>query len=480
MRILLTGATGFLGARLLPLLLAQSHSVVCAGRRPPPDPRADFVQADFGQDTEKSVWMSRLFGVEIVINAVGIFRESERQTFERLHTAAPRALFAACAASGVRLVIQVSALGADERARTPYHLSKKAADDFLAALPLRSRIVQPSLIYGPDGASSRLFRMMATLPCALQLGSAPQLVQPLHIDDACAAIVALLGRQATADGSADATAAAHNPVAGAAGADADAATVANLAAAAGESAGTAMAAAAGQGAGLAAEPARTQRIPLVGPAPLSFLAYLAALRSAMRLGPLRVLRLPNWLAHGLAALAAPFPGSPLTPDALAMLDRGNTGDPAPITQLLGHPPRAVDSFITDWRSVRTAAQLDWLLPLLRLSIALVWLWTAMVSAFIYPADASFRLLERSGIPAPLAPLMLYGASALDLLFGLGTLLLPRAQRRPLWLAQAALILFYTAVIALRLPEYLWHPYGPLSKNLPMLAALVLLHQLERR
>ena len=54
------------------------------------------------------------------------------------------------------------------------------------------------------------------------------------------------------------------------------------------------------------------------------------------------------------------------------------------------------------------------------------------------------------------------------------------MRRPLWLAQAALILFYTAVIALRLPEYLWHPYGPLSKNLPMLAALVLLHQLERR
>ena len=35
MKILLTGATGFLGSRLLRDLLAAGHRVVCAGRRPP-------------------------------------------------------------------------------------------------------------------------------------------------------------------------------------------------------------------------------------------------------------------------------------------------------------------------------------------------------------------------------------------------------------------------------------------------------------
>jgi hypothetical protein len=46
--------------------------------------------------------------------------------------------------------------------------------------------------------------------------------------------------------------------------------------------------------------------------------------------------------------------------------------------------------------------------------------------------------------------------------------------------QLALIGFYTIVIALRLPEFLVHPYGPLTKNLPMLAAIWLLVELDEK
>ena len=77
------------------------------------------------------------------------------------------------------MVIQLSALGADEAADTPYHLSKKAADDYLATLPIRAASIQPSLVYGPDGTSARVFKAMASLPFAVRLGSAPQLVQPI-------------------------------------------------------------------------------------------------------------------------------------------------------------------------------------------------------------------------------------------------------------------------------------------------------------
>jgi len=108
----------------------------------------------------------------------------------------------------------------------------------------------------------------------------------------------------------------------------------------------------------------------------------------------------------------------------------------------------------------------------------VWIFTAIVSAFVYPAAESYELLARTGIPAEWRPLMLYGAAGLDLLFGLGILLL--RKRRWLWLAQGALIGFYTVVIALRLPEYLVHPYGPLTKNLPMLAAIWLLFELDEK
>ncbi|MBW8897050.1 MAG: SDR family oxidoreductase [Massilia sp.] len=437
MRILLTGASGFIGQHLLHALLAEGHDVVCAVRHPerrgalPDHPRLTTIQADFANDTDKSVWLARLSGVEAVVNTVGIFRERGTQTFANLHTFTPCALFAACAESDdVYMVVQLSALGADEQADTAYHLSKKAADDYLATLPIRAVIVQPSLVYGADGASARAFKAMASLPFAARLGDAPQLVQPIHVDDVVAAIVTLL-RQRLYFEKAD------TPPGG----------------------GT------------------VRRIALVGPQALPFVDYLAALRHAMGMNRLRVLPLPGGVAKLLARVGGWLPGALLDPDALRMLDRGNAADPGPTMRLLGRPARPIASFVVDPGAERARAKLDWLLPVLRLSIAGVWIATAIVSAFVYPAADSYQLLARSGIPESLRPLMLYGASVFDLLLGLGTLGL--ARRRWLWLLQLALIGFYTIVIAFRLPEFLVHPYGPLTKNLPMLAAIWLLYELEK-
>ena len=421
MRILLSGATGFIGSHLLDALLAEGHEVTAVARHAGmARTGVSWLQADFASDTAQSVWEPRLEGIDAVINTVGIFRESGRQRFDTLHTATPIALFGACAAAGVGTVIQLSALGADSHASTAYHLSKKRADDALAKLPLHAAIVQPSLVYGKDGASARAFRTLASMPLALRFGSAPQLVQPIHIDDLCEALVKLLREPAPWHGAA--------------------------------------------------------RLALVGPRALPFTDYLAALRAAMGMGRLRVLQLPGWLARGLARVAGKLPGALLDADALSMLNRGNSADVADTARLLGRWPRPPEAFIEDARAERMQAKLGWLLPMLRAAIAAVWIATAIVSAGLYPVGQSYVLLERSGIPAALAPLMLYGACLLDLLFGLGTLFLPR--RRWLWRAQLALIGFYTVVIAVRLPEFLLHPYGPLTKNLPMLAAIWLLAELE--
>jgi len=421
MLILLTGATGFIGSHLAQALMAKGHHVLAAGRQPCRDERIGFIPADFAHDTEKAVWMARLKGVDVVINAVGIFREGAGQEFSALHRDAPSALFQACAEVGMRYVVQVSALGADAGAVTAFHTSKREADDALAALPLSAAIVQPSLVYGEDGASARMFRLLATLPFHVRFGDAPQMVQPVHIDDVTAAICTLV----------------------------------------------------------VAMPPGVQRLALVGPQPMPFAAYIAELRRALGLPRHPVLRLPRGVAVAAAWLSARLPGSPLDPDALSMLERGNTADPAPLARLLGRPPKAVRNFIARPTAERRMAQLDWLLPLLRASLAAVWIWTAYVSAFAYPLQDSYALLARTGIPAALAPLMLYGASALDLAFGIGTLAWPRRTRRWLWLGQAILIAFYSVVIAWRLPEFLLHPYGPLSKNLPMLAAIWMLYELEK-
>jgi uncharacterized protein YbjT (DUF2867 family) len=434
MRVLLTGGTGFIGAALRERLLQAGHEVLCVGRHAPegPDPCSQWRALDFAEARTPGDWTPLLGGVEAVVNAVGIFRETRAQRFDALHAEAPCALFRACAAVGVRRVVQVSALGADAEATTAYHRSKHIADRCLLGLPVEGIVVQPSLVFGAEGTSSRTFLMLATLPLWALPQGGRQPVQPVHRDDVADAIVALLAA----------------PLA-------------------------------------ALPPARC--LPLVGPQPLSFADYLQALRANLGLPPAWVLPLPRRWADALARVGDHVPGALFNRDAWRMLQRGNTAPAAPLTQLLGRPPRAPARFVAPGSAalVRQEAQLRWLLPLARAALAFVWLWTALVSFGLYPVEQSHALLARAGVPPALQPLALYGAALLDLVLGVLTLWpvgpkrwqLP--SRRAVWLAQAALMLGYTIVISLRLPEQWLHPYGPISKNVPMLALLLMLHVFEQ-
>jgi uncharacterized protein YbjT (DUF2867 family) len=426
LRILLTGATGFIGSHLLRALLEDRHEVICAVRQPQRqsvrDAAVRYMHADFTTDVQPAVWAPRLEGVDVVINAVGILREQGSQRFEDLHVRGPQALFLACEQVGVGCVIQISALGADEHANSRYHVSKKAADDLLAQLRLRWVILQASLVFGANGASARLFTTLASLPIIPLPGDGTQQVQPVHIDDVIATVLALLQ----------------------------------------------------------SSECRRARIPIVGLAPMRFADFLLELRNALGLSRARFIRVPPALMNMGAALGSLLPGALLDRETLAMLQRGNTGPAGPMMSLLGRAPRDVRSFIPhDFApAIASAAQLRWLLPLLRVSIAIVWIVTGLLSFGIYPVEESYALLARVGAPAGLAPLLLYGAAAFDLALGVGILFLRR--RGWLWLLQITLILTYTIIISIKLPEFWLHPYGPILKNVPMLAAIWLLFELERR
>jgi len=253
-------------------------------------------------------------------------------------------------------------------------------------------------------------------------GDGKQLVQPIHIDDVCTAIVRSLNMPAT----------------------------------------------------------YRRTIALVGRESLAYRDFLSSLRKQMGLGAPTFMRIPRSFMRMGAALVQHLPGSLLDPETLSMLEAGNAADPTATTSVLGRPPESVDTFVEREarEEVRSTAQLRWLQPLLRYSIALVWLWTAAVSFGLYPAEASYDLLRRVGAPEAFRPLLLYGAASLDLLLGLGTMLLRR--RKWLWISQICLIVGYTILITWRLPEFWLHPYGPILKNLPMLAAIYALYVLEEK
>ncbi|MBL0420006.1 SDR family oxidoreductase [Ramlibacter sp. AW1] len=429
MRVLITGATGFIGRSLAQALLRQGHELVCAVR----DPRRldlgpgrwQALQADLARVPDRAWWREQLAGVDAVVNAVGIIRESPAQPFDALHHRAPAELFRACVDAGVAVVVQVSALGADEQARSRYHLSKKAADDVLRSLPLRGAVVQPSVVYGAGGASTALFNRLAAAPLLWMPEAGRMHLQPVHLQDVVQGVVALLQ----------------------------------------------------------APPARIETIAFVGPEQLTMAGYLRRLRRALGVaGPLPVLPMPRSLFLWGARLASRVPGGLLDEETAGMLLRGNSAPAHGLQALLGRPSTPVRQFVPEGlqEPLRTQAVLGVWVPVLRVALALLWLWTAVVSLGLYPVQDSYALLAQVGITGAAAPVALYGAALLDGVLGLLTLACPARWRRALWALQLLVIAGYTALITLFLPEYWLHPYGPISKNLPILAAIGLLWGLEPR
>lgn len=430
MRVLMTGATGFIGRALAEALLREGHELVCAVREPARlqlgPGRWQALRADLATVPSRDWWRPHLQGVDVVINAVGIIREQPGQAFDALHDRAPRELFHAAAEAGVPRVVQISALGADAQATSRYHLSKKAADDALRALPVGGTVVQPSLVYGTQGASAAMFNQMAAAPMLAMPQRGGMAVQPVHVDDVVAGVLAVLREPP--------------PTAG-----------------------------------------TSSTIAFVGPQPLAMRDYLRQLRRALGIaGPLPVLPLPTFLFMTAARVAAHVPGSILDAETAGMLLRGNAAPADGFTRLLGRVPRGVHDFIAPEQvpALRTQAVLGVWLPVLRIALALLWIWTAIVSAGLYPLAQSYELLARVGLAGGLATLALWGAVGLDLLLGVLTLAAPAGWRRWVWASQLLLIGGYTVLITLFLPEYWLHPYGPISKNLPILAAIGLLWALE--
>jgi uncharacterized protein YbjT (DUF2867 family) len=420
MRILITGATGFIGGAAVAALRRRGHAVVAVSRQPVPG----GLQADLADRPSRDWWAPRLAGVDAVLNAVGILREQGAQTFDALHATGPAELFHACAMAGVSRVVQVSALGADATATSRYHRSKKAADDVLRALPVGSTILQPSLVYGPGGSSTALFNQLASLPVLAFPLRGGMRVQPVHVDDLVEAIVATLEA-----------------------------------------------------------PARPgcETVACTGPRAMPLREYLQVLRRQLGWrGSQLVVPLPVAWFRFAASIAGHVPGSMLDRETADMLLAGNAADDPVFAARLQRPPRDPTGFVPQGEAgaMRREAVLATGLPLLRLAVAGVWIWTGIVSLGLYPVAHSYDLLARVGVTGSLAPPALYGAAVLDLALGVLTLAAPAGWRRWTWATQLVLIGVYTVLISLFLPEYWLHPYGPLSKNLPMMAAIALLWALE--
>jgi uncharacterized protein YbjT (DUF2867 family) len=417
MNILLCGADGFLGRAITARLEAAGHRII---RGVHSVRQAGDIPLDYQRDLDAETWLPRLRDVDAVINAVGILRERTPGDFERIHHRAPAALFAAAAQAGIRRVIQISATGPTDL--TPYLASKHAADAaLLCCLPQGGMVLRPTLIFGEDGASSQFFLALASLPW-LFIPQSIGKVQPVHVDDLTAAVKKAL--------------------------EVDSNT-----------------------------PSRILEFP--GPRALPYAEWLEGYRKRMALAPAVHIPVPAFVMAATARLAGCFPRSLLCRDTWTMLAQGNVAEAEAASVFLERPLRDPADFAAPENAerLRLRALAFWRRPLLLGTLAAIWLLTALLSAGIFPIEQSLALLAPFGLHGGAAFVTLIAAIGLDA--GMGLLTLLRPGRRLFW-CQLALIALYSLLIAWRLPEYLLHPFGPVLKNLPIAALLLLLIAEEKR
>ena len=171
-------------------------------------------------------------------------------------------------------------------------------------------------------------------------------------------------------------------------------------------------------------------------------------------------------------------GGPISTTALKQLEFGNAGSADAFMAATGIRPRrwrdALRAQPAQWQD-RWHARLYFVRPLLRGSLLLTWLGSGIVG-LAQPSAQLEPLLQRLGLAGPVGEAMGRGFSLVDLAIALALLL--RWRPGLTMTVQLLVVLGYTIGLGLLAPDLWIDPFGPLLKNLPILAAILALGALE--
>lgn len=145
MKIFIAGAGGFVGSRLAGRL--SGHDLVLPSRDPSKF-AARGLKGSFPLFSEDLAGLAAAAAPDIVINLLGVIRETAGSSFSLVHEEYTRRLLAGAKAAGAKKFIQMSALGAGPDSPSAYQRSKAAGEEAVRASGLPYVIFRPSYIYG--------------------------------------------------------------------------------------------------------------------------------------------------------------------------------------------------------------------------------------------------------------------------------------------------------------------------------------------
>jgi len=197
MRIVLLGATGFVGHHVLHALSAAGHQCIVLCRYRPGCrelmliPKLELRQGDIH---DSSFLESQFQGADAVINLVGILNESggKKGSFQAVHVELVEKVIAACRQAGVHRLMHMSALNAGQ-GKSKYLASKGQAEELIQqAGDLQYTIIQPSVIFGEgDSFLNRFASLLKVMP-VFPLACPKARLQPVWICDVAQAMTEAL------------------------------------------------------------------------------------------------------------------------------------------------------------------------------------------------------------------------------------------------------------------------------------------------
>jgi uncharacterized protein YbjT (DUF2867 family) len=199
------GGTGFLGRRIVRHLLRRGFGVRVAARHPERvqavfrsnEPAPLAVAADVHDEGAVAAALAGVFGA---VNAVSLYVEHGRESFDAVHVEGAARLARHAREAGVERLVHVSGIGADPGSAAPYIRARGRGELAVTEAFGAATLVRPAVMFEPDDTFlTRLVKLVRTLPVYPMFGSGQTRLQPVDVDDVAEAIARVLDRSDGAD-----------------------------------------------------------------------------------------------------------------------------------------------------------------------------------------------------------------------------------------------------------------------------------------
>ncbi len=188
MKILILGATGFIGSVITQTLLNEGHQITGLGRvlqrASLKEPQVHWIAADLAKMTRCDDWKNVLKGQQIVVNCAGALQDGLSDNLHATQETAMYALYEAARMCEVQLIVQISANTQILDIDLPFLETKRNADMALAASGIPYCILRPAVVLGRNAyGGSALLRALAALPFVIPLVYSKQPIATVALNE---------------------------------------------------------------------------------------------------------------------------------------------------------------------------------------------------------------------------------------------------------------------------------------------------------